>query len=67
MKLLQGKPLHIRKRIAATATGAIALILIVVMIYVDTRPQKAARDPESTIANTYTTFIIWVQSRFHSK
>jgi len=64
---LQGKPIHIRKRIAVIATGSIALILVLLLIYVYTRPYRVERDPTTGIVSAYTTILEKVQMHFHRK
>ncbi|MEO5646061.1 MAG: hypothetical protein ABIO57_03280 [Candidatus Paceibacterota bacterium] len=67
IKYLQGKPLHVRKRYAVIATGIIAIILVLIMIYVYTRPQQVERGPEEAITSAYATLLTDTQSLFHSK
>ncbi len=67
MKFLQGKPLHIRKRIAAMWTGGIAIVLILLMVYSYSHPQQVTRDPERGIMNGYTIVLGKIQSLFHRK
>jgi hypothetical protein len=67
MRLLQGKSLQARRRIAIIATGCITFILILVMIYNYVYPPKITRDPVSGIVTIYTTIIDRVQMLFHRK
>lgn len=67
MKLLQGKSLQARRRIAGIATGCIAFILVLVMIYSYIHPPKITHDPAVGIITTYTTIIGHVQSLFRRK
>jgi hypothetical protein len=67
MKLMQGKPLHVRQRIAAIATGSVGLVLILVFIYAYMHPIRPKWDPEYTITSAYTTVLGKVQSLFHRK
>ncbi len=67
MAFLEGKSLHARRRIAIIATGTIGIVLLLLMIYLYTRPQHAEHDPEIWIARGYTTIIGHVQSLFHRK
>lgn len=65
--MLQGKPLHVRRRIAVIATGSIGIILVLALIYIYTHPQPVQRDPERAITAAYTTILGKVQSLFHHK
>ncbi len=65
--MLQGKPLHVRKRIATIITGVIGLILLILLIWVYTHPHPAKHDLERGIMAAYTTIIGKVQSLFHAK
>lgn len=67
MAFLEGKPLHVRKRIAIIATGCVAAILIGVMIYIYTRPQHERNSPDEVIVSAYTTILGKIQSPFGSK
>jgi hypothetical protein len=67
MKFLQGKPIHVRRRTAVIATGTIAGILILTMIYTYSRPVQAKRDPEAAITSAYATLLEKIQSLFSSK
>ncbi len=64
---LQNKPLHVRKRIAIVVTGSIAFILILIMIYIYTRPQVPEKGPEEAITNAYATLLTDTQSLFSPK
>jgi hypothetical protein len=66
-KFLQDKPLHVRRRIAIIATGVIALILIALMFYSYSHPQKVSHDPERRITYAYTMLLEKLQSLFHRK
>jgi hypothetical protein len=65
--LLRDKPLHIRKRTAVIATGSIAIVLLVILIYVYVQPYRPHRDLATSIGNAYTTILLRLQSHFHAK
>ncbi len=67
MAFLQGKPLHVRQRYAAIATGCVAGILILIMIYSYARPAAPKHDPELAITSAYATLLEKIQSLFSSK
>lgn len=67
MRFLQGKSLQERKRIALIATGSIAGILVLVMVYIYSRPTVPKRDPERAITSAYATLLEKIQSLFASK
>ncbi|MDB5255260.1 MAG: hypothetical protein JWL92_636 [Candidatus Nomurabacteria bacterium] len=67
MRFLQGKPLHVRTRIATIATGCIAGVLIIIMIYTYARPAAPKHDPEAAITSAYATLLEKIQSLFSSK
>ena len=67
IRFLQGKPLHVRKRIAIIATGIIGIILVLIMLYVYAHPPKTTHDPAKGIIAISTMFFEKVQSLFHRK
>jgi hypothetical protein len=67
MKLLEGKSLYVRRRIAVIATGTIGILLILIMIWVYTHPHVPKHDPERGLHHFYTIFVAKVQSLFHRK
>jgi len=67
MNFLEGKPLHARKRIAVIATGSVGIALVLLMVYLYSRPQHFEHDPEIWIVRGYTTIISPLQSLFHRK
>ncbi len=65
--MLQGKPVHVRRRMAVIATGSIAVVLMLVLIYSYTHQAPVRHDPERRITAIYTTILTKIQSLFHRK
>jgi hypothetical protein len=65
--MLEGKPLHVRRRIAIIVTGIAGIVLILLMFLVYSHPQPVRPDPEQKIVNGYTIFVGKIQSLFHRK
>jgi hypothetical protein len=49
------------------ATGCIAIVLLLAMIYIYTLPQKPETGPEEAITGAYATLLEKIQSLFHRK
>jgi hypothetical protein len=67
MNFLQGKPLHVRRRMAVIATGCVAGILVLILIFSYARPAAPKHDPELAITSAYATLLEKIQSLFSSK
>ncbi len=67
MKFLQNKSVQERTRLAVIATGCIAVILVLIMIYTYIRPAPPKAGPEEAITSAYATLLEKIQSLFSSK